>query len=172
MTGIDLALLLLRVSVGLTIVAHGTNKLSGTGGLEGTTSWFRSLGMRWPRAQALLASATEIVAGLAVLAGLLTPIGCAAIVALMVVAIVTVHWRVGFFIFLPNGGWEYCANLAVAAVVIAVAGPGDISVDHLAGTTITSWWAAATILIGLALAATHLFISLRQHETPDNTPIL
>ena len=35
----------------------------------------------------------------------------------MTVAIVVAHWKVGFFIFKPNQGWEYCASIAVTAFV-------------------------------------------------------
>ena len=48
----------------------------------------------------------------------------------MVVAIVVAHWKVGFFIFKPNQGWEYCASIAVAAFCIATIGPGEWSLDH------------------------------------------
>ena len=45
-------------------------------------------------------------------------------------AIVVAHWKVGFFIFKPNQGWEYCASIAVTAFVIAMIGPGEWSLDH------------------------------------------
>ena len=40
-------------------------------------------------------------------------------IGVMIVAIVVEHWKVGFFIFKPNQGWEYCASIAIAAFVIA-----------------------------------------------------
>ena len=56
--------------------------------------------------------------------GLLTPLAAAGMIGIMVVAIVVAHWKVGFFIFKPNQGWEYCASIAVAAFCIATIGPG------------------------------------------------
>ena len=54
MTVVDTAVLLLRVTVGLTMVAHGYNHLWGGGGLAGTARWFGSLGMRPPKLHAML----------------------------------------------------------------------------------------------------------------------
>ncbi len=56
--------------------------------------------------------------------GLLTALAAAGMIGVMIVAIVVEHWKVGFFIFKPNQGWEYCASIAVTAFVIAMVGPG------------------------------------------------
>jgi putative oxidoreductase len=77
----------------------------------------------------------------------------------MTVAARTVHARNGFFI--TAEGWEYVANLAAAAVVLAGLGPGPYSVDHLLGlhrklTTRRSM----TITAGLGLAASALHLGL------------
>src|SRR5262245_19103660 len=60
---IDIAVVLLRVIVGLTLVAHGYNHLWGRGGLAGTARWFSSLGMRPPKLHAVLSGAGELAAG-------------------------------------------------------------------------------------------------------------
>ncbi len=130
-------MLVLRIVFGLFLVAHGANKVFGGNGLKGTAGWFGSIGMKWPRWQARLAAATEIGAGLMFAGGLLTPLAAAGMVALMIVAIWTVHWKVGFFVFRPNQGWEYCASIAVVAFVVALAGPGEWSLDHAFGIHFT-----------------------------------
>ncbi len=79
--------------------------------------------MKWPKQQAVIAAGTEIIAGALLVVGLATPLSCIAVIALMTVAIVTVHARVGYFIFLPNGGWEYCASIVAVATAIAITGP-------------------------------------------------
>ena len=61
---------------------------------------------------------TEIGAGLLFAAGLITPFAGAGIIGLMIVAIVVAHWKVGFFIFKPDQGWEYCASIAVVAFAV------------------------------------------------------
>jgi putative oxidoreductase len=104
--GIDFALLLLRVTIGVTIFLHGYNHVWGGGKIEGTARWFESLGF-------------------------LTPLAAAGVVGVMVVALVTNHFKNGFFIFRPGEGYEYVLNLAVAATAVAGIGAGRWSVDHL-----------------------------------------
>ena len=108
---LNLGLLILRLCLGLFLAYHGYNKVFGAGGLAGTSGWFASMGMKWPKWQARLAASTEIGAGLMLAVGLLTPLAAAGVIGIMVVAIYTTHGKVGFFIFKPNQGWEYCATI-------------------------------------------------------------
>lgn len=156
---IDIALLVMRLVFGVFLAAHGVNKIRG--GIEGTSRWFASIGMRWPGVQAWLASGTEIICGSLFAAGLLTPLAAAAMIATMLVAIVTVHRKVGFFIFLPGGGWEYCASIAALAAAVSVAGPGRWSMDNLLGVTDSTWTGTGGVAIGLLGAAVHLVVSWR-----------
>ena len=59
-TDANLALLILRVVVGLTLAAHGWNKFTGGGKIPGTGRWFDSIGMRPGRLNAYLAASTEL----------------------------------------------------------------------------------------------------------------
>ena len=122
----DLALLIIRVVVGLTMAAHGFNKIKG--GLDGVAGWFDSMGMRPGKMHATFAAGGEITAGLFLAAGLLTSFAALGFVGLMTVAAVTVHFRNGFFIL--DEGWEYVLVLAATAITIAMLGPGDWSLDH------------------------------------------
>ncbi|MDQ3825603.1 MAG: DoxX family protein, partial [Actinomycetota bacterium] len=63
MTPVDVASALLRVVVGLTVLAHGYNHVWGGGGLAGTTRWFGSLGLRPPKLHAVLSGVGELAAG-------------------------------------------------------------------------------------------------------------
>ena len=137
---VNLALLVLRLVFGLFLAYHGYNKVFGGGGLKGTAGWFGSIGMRWPVWQARLAAATEIGAGVMFAAGFLTPLAAAGMIGVMTVAIVVAHWKVGFFIFKPNQGWEYCASIAITAAVVALVGPGEWSLDHAVGLHWRDWW--------------------------------
>ncbi len=161
MQKIDYALLLLRLAFALSLTYHGYNKLSA--GIAGTAGWFSSIGMKWPKTQAWTAALTEVFAGLAFGAGFFTSVCAMAVIALMVVAIITVHWKVGYFIFLPNGGWEYCASIGAVAGAIAITGPGRISVDHVIGLPCSS--AMFLIPVGVLLALCHLAISYRPVRT-------
>ena len=143
---IDTAALILRLAFGFSILAHGYNKIFGKGGITGTSKWFASVGMRAPVLQARLASLTELGSGIALILGFATPIAAAALIALMVVAIVVAHRNNGYFISRPGQGWEYCAAIIAAAVVIALLGPGRWSVDT-ALTLDYSNWASLTLAI-------------------------
>ncbi len=158
----DAGVLILRVVFGPFLAYHGYNKVFGGGRLTGTESWFRSLGMKWPYWQARLAATTEVGAGLLFALGLLTPLAAGAMVALMLVAIWTVHWKVGFFVFKPDQGWEYCASIAVVAFVVATIGPGRWSLDHAFDISFSEWTGAIVAgILGIAGAATQLAVSYR-----------
>ena len=89
------------------------------------------LGFRPPRLQAVVASLVEGGAGLALAAGLLTPLAAAGFISVMFVATVSVHLPKGFFI--QQGGFEYTVALAAGALAVAFTGPGAISADAALG---------------------------------------
>lgn len=152
MVAADTALLILRLVLGLTLAAHGLNKFFGGGRIPGTAKWFESIGMKSGRLQAISAATTEIAAGLGLAVGLLTPIAAAGFVAVMAVAVWTVHRPNGFFAF--NDGWEYNLVLATGAVVVAIFGAGRYSLDQLFFFC-HCWlrgWSALLIAVGLGLA--------------------
>ncbi len=126
---VDLALLAFRVAVGAVMFAHGWNHVFRGGKIEGTAGWFGSLGMKPGILHAWLASLAELAAGVSLAFGLLTPLGAAAVVGTMTVALVTNHRGNGFFIFRPGEGWEYVMTLIAAGVAIGVVGPGQWSLD-------------------------------------------
>ena len=91
-----LGLLILRVVMGLTLAAHGSQKLFGWfegPGRAGTAGMFTKLGFRWPTTMALLAGAAEFFGGLLFALGLLTPFAAIALVVVMLNAIIVVHWQ-------------------------------------------------------------------------------
>ena len=127
---VDLALLVLRATLGVVMLAHGVNHIIGGGKIAGTARWFESLGMRPGLLHAWLASVTEVGSGALLLLGLLTPLAAAGAVGVMVVAWITNHLHNGFFIFRPGEGWEYVMTLTLVAVVVATVGPGAWSLDE------------------------------------------
>src|SRR6478609_3499615 len=131
---------MLRLCLGLFLAYHGYNKFFGGGRIPGTARWFASMGMKWPKAQALLAACTEVGAGVMFAIGLFTPLAAAGIIGVMLVAIYTEHWKVGFFIFKPNQGWEYCATIAIGALAVATMGAGEWAVDHALNLDVEGWW--------------------------------
>lgn len=157
---VDLGMLLIRLALGPMLVLHGYNKVFGAGGLVGTTGWFRSLGLRPAAVHARMAAATEIVAGVLLTVGLLTPFACAAFVGLMVVATLTDHRGKGYFVF--KGGCEYTVLVAIVAVGVAATGPGEWSLDHPLDLDLSgAWWALGAAVAGSAAAGILLAVSYR-----------
>ncbi|WP_067710675.1 DoxX family protein [Nocardia yamanashiensis] len=151
MNSFDAAVLGLRAGLGAMLMAHGYHKIFLGGRLTGTAAWFESLGMSPGALHARLAAATEIAAGLALAAGFLTAPAAAAFVALMLVAVVTVHRRNGFFVM--DSGWEYNLIIALAAVAVATLGAGRASLEQLLFShPVLTGWTGLVIAVGLGLA--------------------
>jgi putative oxidoreductase len=161
----DIGLLLLRLVVGLTLAAHGTQKLFGWfggPGLGATGQFFTVLGFPPGRRHALMAALGETVSGGLLAVGLATPAAAAIVVSVMLVAVVTVHLSKGFFA--QNGGYEYAFVLAVTALTLAFNGPGSLSLDAAAGFERSgAFWGIAALLAGLAGGGAAL---LEWHKAP------
>lgn len=127
----DLAVLLLRVTLGGMIIMHGYNHLFGKGGVEGTARWFASLGFTPAKLHALMSGYVELASGAGLIVGLFTPLACAAVIGTMTVAGWAAHRPNGFFIF--KDGYEYVLVVAVAALALGILGPGSISLDSAFG---------------------------------------
>jgi putative oxidoreductase len=149
-------LLLIRVVVGLTLAAHGVQKVPGwLGGYgpKGTAGFFASVGFRQPLVLAVLAGLLEAGGGLAFAAGFLTPAAALAIVIVMLMAIGSVHLRNGFFV--SNGGYEFNLTLIAAVTGVAAIGPGRFALDRAIGwddNLSGLWWGVGVLGVGLAIA--------------------
>lgn len=147
----DVGLLVLRVLVGGAFAAHGTQKLFGWfggHGLEGTGGFFSSIRMRAPKASAFLAGATELGAGLLLVAGFLTPLAAAGVIGVMTVAIVTVKLSSGFF-----NGYEVDTLYAVPAAALAFTGAGAYSVDGALDWNFNGiGWGVTALALGVGFA--------------------
>ena len=123
--------LVLRVPVGIILMAHGSQKLFGLFGgygLEGTGQWMDSLGMHPGYLMALMAGSAEFFGGMGLLLGLLTRVAGAGTAFTMVVAILSVH--IGNGLFMDNNGWEYALSLLAVTVALVIQGGGRFSLDH------------------------------------------
>ncbi len=125
-----LGLLILRLVIGLTLAAHGAQKLFGWFGGSGIAGWtgaMTRMRIRPATPWAWISALAEFVGGLALATGFLFPVPTFAIAGSMLVAIALVHWPKGFFN--TKGGYEF--NLAILAAVAALAliGPGADSLD-------------------------------------------
>jgi putative oxidoreductase len=124
---LDYGLLLIRVALGVVMIAHGAQKLF-TFGYPGVVGGFTQMGMPMPGISAALIIAAELGGGILMLAGLFTRFAGAAFAFAMAVAAVKVHLPNGFF--MPNG-YEFTMMLAAAALGIALTGPGRFSIDAI-----------------------------------------
>src|SRR4051812_39614420 len=149
----DIALLVLRVVVGLLMAGHGAQKLFGSfggHGIAGTAGFFDSIGMRPGRRNAIAAGVCEFAGGLLLVLGLLTPLAATMIIAVMVVAVLTVHAKNG--VWVTDSGFEYNAVIVAVCFALAGAGPGEISLDDALGwmPDITgTGWAFAALAAGI-----------------------
>ncbi|MGW1028974.1 DoxX family protein [Streptomyces sp. NPDC002577] len=158
MTGVDaVAVLLVRAVLGITMIVHGVNHWRGGGRIEGTARWFSGLGLTYGRLQAWMSVFTEVGSGVLLLLGLGTPLACAAVISVMLVAGLLAHRRNGFFVF--KDGYEYVLVLAVASLALAVLGPGSLSIDAASDIEVTGW-AGGGIALGVAVAATAGLLAL------------
>jgi len=123
-------LLVLRLVIGLTLAAHGAQKLFGWWGGPGMQNWtagMNRLRIRPAAPWAWVSALSEFLGGLGLAAGLLVPLPNLAILGAMLVAIALVHWPKGFFN--TKGGFEFNLSIIAAIAAIALAGPGPYSLD-------------------------------------------
>lgn len=117
-----LALLALRLVLGVIFVAHGYSKIFG--GMSHHVQTVHNLGL--PGWLAYLSAGAEFLGGLMVLLGLLTRVGAALIFLNMVVAIWKVHLHQGL-----RGGLEFPLSVTAIAFALIFFGGGPISIEWL-----------------------------------------
>src|SRR6202162_2588528 len=163
----EIGLLLLRLTAGLTLAAHGAQKLFGWfggPGLDLTGQFFETLGFLPGRRHALLAGLAETGGGVLLALGVFTPIGAALICSVMLVA-VSVHMKNGFFA--QNGGYEYAVVLGVAALSVAFTGPGSLSLDALFGNHLSGTFCGIAALVAGVLGGVFSLIQRRRTPAPQ-----
>jgi len=122
----DLASLVLRLALGGIFIIHGYPKLKDLG--KQTGQWLKSMG--FPAGLGLFAGIAEFFGGIAVIAGILTPI----------VAALFVLWTAGLvWVSIAKikkkfaGGYELDLLLFAFSLVLLAIGGGLFSLDHLIG---------------------------------------
>ncbi len=115
------AALILRISLGVMLLAHGLLLKVFTFTVPGTVGYFESLG--YPGFFAYLVIAGEILGGIALVLGVWTR--TVALLALPIVIGATLqHIGNGWVFSAPNGGWEFPVFWSFALVVQALFGDG------------------------------------------------
>lgn len=117
----------LRVVIGVVFLAHGGQKLF-IWGFGGVAAFMGKIGVPAPMLAAVVVTLVEFLGGLALVLGLYAQWAAALLGVDMLVAILTVHLRGGFF--LPNG-FEFALTLLAANTALVLLGSGEASVDKL-----------------------------------------
>jgi putative oxidoreductase len=118
----DWALVPLRIVVGLSFLFHGWGKLFGAmPGLEAWTGMLGGMGVPAAGLMAWVVGLIELLGGAALLLGIGVEVAGLLLAVVMLVAIVMVHAKDGFF--LP-GGYEYALTLLGASLTLALTGAG------------------------------------------------
>lgn len=121
------AALILRLSLGMMLIAHGLLKVM-IFTVPGTVQFFSSVG--FPGWMAYIVIAVEIGGGVLMLGGVFTRWVALGLLPIMLGAL-SVHLHNGWVFSAPNGGWEYPAFLTVALIVQALLGPGAFALQQM-----------------------------------------
>jgi putative oxidoreductase len=118
------ALLVLRIGLGIILLAHGKGKIFG--GMAQHKLMVASLGV--PAWLAYLSAGTEFFGGTLLIIGLLTRLVALAVVIEMLVAIFRVHLPHGLT---GQGGYQFPLMVGLGAFVLIFFGAGPLSADWL-----------------------------------------
>lgn len=124
----DVALLLARVLLAVVMFAHGYQKMI-INGIGRTTQGFESLSIPLAIVSASFVTVVEFAGSALLLVGALTPFISACNLVIMAGAAAFVHAKNG--IFISDGGWELVGVIGAGFLLLAAAGPGRFSVDHV-----------------------------------------
>ncbi|MDX1641720.1 MAG: DoxX family protein [Balneolaceae bacterium] len=121
----DIALLLLRLGIGIIFIVAGWGKLTG---IEGVQGFFGDIGIPLPGIMAWVVAIVEFFGGIMVVLGAYAKIPYLLLAIIMVVAIFTVKIDQGF------GATRLELMLLLASLALFLTGSGQHSVDHKMAT--------------------------------------
>jgi len=122
----ELGVFILRISLGIVLLAHSVYLKMMVFGLAGTAGYFSSIGL--PGFLAYVVFAIEAIAGIALLLGFKTRYFAALTIPVLLGA-TWAHAANGWLFSNANGGWEYPLLLVVLAVVQVILGDGKYAIS-------------------------------------------
>lgn len=125
----DLASLVLRLGLGIMFVAHGLQMAFGMfkgPGVEGFSKMLTDMPVFQPLFWSYIAAYTCLIGGLCLISGFCTRLAIIPLFIFMIVAVIKVHLKNGFFI--TGGGYEYNFIILSALIALFILGAGKISI--------------------------------------------
>ncbi|MGB2671002.1 MAG: DoxX family protein [Candidatus Acidiferrum sp.] len=121
----DIALLLLRLMIGIVFITSGYKHL------KDPAARSKDIGMS--KSFTIFLGAAELAGGLGVISGVLAQLAAIGLILLMLGAIQKkmFTWRTGFWGKSGTNGWSYDTMLVVMNLVIVTTGGGNLTLTHL-----------------------------------------
>ena len=121
----DWGLLILRIVLGIIMIAHGWPKIRN---LKATSQDFKKMGFSQPMFWGTIVAILEFVGGLTLIAGFATQLVASFMVIQFIVVILKVKGKLGLI-----SGYEFDLLILAVAVLLATVGGGAYSFDQILG---------------------------------------
>lgn len=125
----DIALLIVRVAFGLLLVLRGWQRWMGEGGMQAQIDYLAQFHTPQPEIMAWGSVILEILGGIFLIFGMLTPLVALAFTVEFIMIIAWTRWFNGPF--LTKGGYEYLGVQAGLSLLLTVFGAGRAGLDNL-----------------------------------------
>jgi len=129
----EVALLVVRVIVGIVIGAHGWQKLTVIGPANFGQSFLAQSGVPLPIFMGYVVTCTEVIGGILLIVGLLSRLAALLLTINLVIATLLVNIHVGLLSSTDGVGAELPLALIAGFLAILSVGPGRLSLDYLLG---------------------------------------
>ena len=131
--------MLARLALGIVILPHGAQNLFGWfggPGIDGALGSYAANGI--PPFLGWIALVAQFFGGVALVIGFMGRVAAFAIAVVLIAAVITLHWSVGFFMDwngqLQGEGFEFHILAVTLALIVLIRGSGALSIDRVLST--------------------------------------